>query len=143
MMNDIYGELIRDHGHRYREMFELILAQPKGAVLVHCSAGKDRTGIAAALLLAALDVPRETIVYDYLLSNRYYAIEAETRKFCDKHGINCAGEVFRPIMEVREAYLAAAFTMIEAEFGGLDRYLADVLGVNAERRQLLRSRYLA
>ncbi|MCL2344420.1 MAG: tyrosine-protein phosphatase, partial [Desulfobulbus sp.] len=143
MMSGIYAELVREHGGRYREMFELIVSRPKGAVLIHCSAGKDRTGVAAALLLAALDVPREAIVHDYLLSNRYYPIEAETRRFCDKHGIACAGELFRPLMEVREDYLASAFTVIEEEFGGLDRYLADTLGVREEQRRLLRGRYLA
>jgi protein-tyrosine phosphatase len=142
MMNNIYRELVREHGSRYRKMFELILSRPSGATLIHCSAGKDRTGVAAAMILAALDVPAETIVDDYLLTNRYYAIEAETRRFCDKNGITCSGEIFRPLMEVREEYLASAFAVIEEEFGGLDQYLADVLGINEERRELLRSRYL-
>lgn len=144
MMSDVYVELVLEHAHRYRDMFDLILSQPDGAVLIHCSAGKDRTGVGAALILAALGVPRASIIADYLLSNRYYAVAEETRLFCEKHDIDGAGadELFRPIMEVREAYLQSAFAAIDRQFGGLDQYLSEALGMNEARRDALRHRYL-
>ena len=58
---------------QYKKFFEILLDQNNGTILYHCSAGKDRTGVATALLLSALGVDRETVINDYLLSAQYVA----------------------------------------------------------------------
>ena len=62
-------ELARHHHDEYRRLFECLLAA-EGGFLLHCSAGKDRTGFGAAMILRALGVPRPVVVQDYLLTNR-------------------------------------------------------------------------
>lgn len=100
-------------------------------LLFHCSAGKDRTGFAAALFLSALGVDRETIYEDYMLSAKL--AEEKYRGMLEKYP-----ELFS-VITVRPEYLKAAFDEIEARFGGMERYLTDELGVDLD---LLRAMYL-
>jgi hypothetical protein len=71
--NIVLGAGTNNARTQYKKFFELLLAQNSGALLYHCSAGKDRTGVATALLLSALGVDRETVIKDYLLSAHYVA----------------------------------------------------------------------
>ncbi|GLW70291.1 protein-tyrosine-phosphatase [Kitasatospora phosalacinea] len=110
-------------------------AAGRGAVLFHCTAGKDRTGWGAAALLTALGVPQETVRADYLASNTYRA-RANAAVLAQLPPARQA--VYRPLLEVRPEYLAAGFDEVEARYGGFDAYLED-LGVDARqlRRNLL------
>jgi len=71
LMKELYRALVHDQAHRFAELFEHLL-QTDTPVVFHCTAGKDRTGFAAALILHALGVPREVVVQDYLLTNALY-----------------------------------------------------------------------
>ena len=68
LMQELYRALVNDQAHRFAELFEHLL-QADAPLVFHCTAGKDRTGLATALVLSALGGPRETIMSDYLLSN--------------------------------------------------------------------------
>lgn len=113
-------------------------------ILLHCTAGKDRTGIFIALLLDLLGVPRQTIVADYELSNEFYDSYlkgirgdlAKLRRFRvdEKH--------VRPLLWVEGATLLAVFDFIEREFGSVERYLREKAGVSAETITLLRDELL-
>ncbi|MDR2073157.1 MAG: tyrosine-protein phosphatase [Spirochaetaceae bacterium] len=114
-MEKLYAALPGEAIPRYRELFAL-LAEPANVPLIfHCSAGKDRTGLASALLLHALGASEETIMEDYLLSaeclRRLYLPYMETRPY------------MVPFMTVRRSYLLTALTVIKDEYGGLDGYL--------------------
>ncbi len=133
------------------------LLRGDGAVVVNCSAGQDRTGIASALLLTALDVPRDTIVQDYLLSTqlRRPKLEkgnvdlkqaAKTNPFARmmlKHaGQNGFGKPQPLVTDNQIPYLAFAFTEMEEEYGSVTAYLEQAIGVDEADIQRLRQLYL-
>ena len=101
-------------------------------VIVHCTAGKDRAGTAAALVLTALGVPRETVFEDYLLTNAYWDRAGRERPGMDP-------ETVASIFSAREEYLGAAFTAIEQRCGTIEAYLRDVLGLDGAAVAALRA----
>jgi protein-tyrosine phosphatase len=131
----------------FREVYAQFLhglADPANLpTLFHCTAGKDRAGYAAALVLLALDVPRETAMRDYLLTNAY--MEAKTTSLLRLIQImsmfRADPDDLRPLFEARETYLGAAFAAIDAAHG-TDAYLRDELGVDDALRAQLRANLL-
>jgi protein-tyrosine phosphatase len=127
------------------------LAQGAVPLIFHCTAGKDRTGIAAALLLSGLGVPREVVLEDYALTNTVIDLEGAllTRRLVSSgvtdgflHLRDLAHEVRAPLLQARAEYLQAAFDQIERDHGGLGAYLSERLGVTDDvlheiRRHLL------
>lgn len=113
--------------------------------LFHCTAGKDRAGYGAALVLLALDVPRETALRDYLLTNAF--TEEKTRGLLRMIRIvsllRTDPDDVRPLFEARESYLGAAFAAIDERYGGTDAYLRDALGIDAALRERLRANLLS
>ena len=116
LMRRIYEELVSDEEctRQFRSFFALVQNSAKLPLLFHCSAGKDRTGLAAALFLLGLGVDEETVFADYLASNANLAA-----KYPDE-------EPFR----VRREYLETALAKIRAYPGGLEAYLAEILNVD-------------
>lgn len=120
---------VRENQDVYREFFRILMEEENAPLLFHCSAGKDRTGFGAALFLASLGVDRGTIVEDYLLSNEYLK---------DKYAAMIAQmPVIKPLLEVRKEYILAAFEVIDKEYGGVENYLANQLGVDLKRMREL------
>jgi len=105
-------------------------------LVFHCTAGKDRTGYAAALLLSVLGVDRDTIQDDYLLTNRLYRREPSA----EGHG---PAHVMNVLWQVQPAFLHAAFDEIDQRHGGMQRYLLGPAGLNGADLQALRERLLA
>ncbi len=125
----------------YRRFFGLLLQDHSGAVLWHCSAGKDRAGVGTALLLTALGTPREAIFQDYLLTNACLAgpIERDAlRLFPEESTVQAA---YRGMMQVKADYLQAVFRAMD-EAGGPARFLADRLGLAQPQIARLRKLYL-
>lgn len=108
----------------YRNFFRLLEDEGNLPLFFHCSAGKDRTGLAAALFLFALGVEREAIMRDYLVSAEYL------------EGKYPPGQDF---YSVRPEYLEAALAVMERRSGTVENFLAEVLGVDLAK---LRERYL-
>jgi protein-tyrosine phosphatase len=141
----INRELALKQTDTYRRMFELLLETEDGGFLFHCSAGKDRTGFAAALILAALDVPRQTIMEDYLLTAQYYPPKGEVEYLASKYAgsdHNMDLSVFKALMDTREEYLSAALAAIDEQYDSIIEYLAVELGVDETQRQRLKERYI-
>ncbi len=127
----------------YRAMFEQLLAVEDARMLVHCSAGKDRTGFAAAIILLALGVPREQVMQDYLLSARYFHPHREIERLKLKYGLeDLSEEAILPMLQVHEAYLLEALDTIDANHHSIEHYLEDELGVGPRELNELRRRYL-
>jgi protein-tyrosine phosphatase len=141
-MVEINRELVRDHVTEYRQMFDALGSMGGGAFLVHCAAGKDRTGFGVAAILFALGVPRETIVEDYLLTNDAMDFEG----FILPRLKGAYGEIdieaAKALSGVRLDYIEAALAEVDATYGSFDGYLEGALGVDARRRAALRARYL-
>jgi protein-tyrosine phosphatase len=117
---------------QYAAMFERITQAANLPALVHCTAGKDRTGFASALILSVLGVPRETVMEDFLLSNHYTAAAAEQRLWMiELYSLFRADrDALRPLFGVEPAYLEAAFDAIDAQHGGLDAFRRGALGLD-------------
>lgn len=145
LMRTLNTSLVSDHAGTYRQMFEALLAREPRAAVIHCASGKDRTGIAAALLLAALGASRKTLVADYLLSNRYLDAQHHVaRAMADFGGVLASSDAaaLRALYEVRAAYIHAALDHIDATHGGMAAYLQHAMGLDEERLELLQRRYL-
>ena len=126
-------QFVRDFQNEYSGFFDLL--ETGESNLFHCTAGKDRTGLATVLFLSALDVDKETIIEDYLASNEYNTEMIEqTIEYVNSQGLN--GELLRPILEVRLKYIEAAYEVIDNEYGGMANYL-DLLGVDREKLKSL------
>jgi protein-tyrosine phosphatase len=116
-------------------------------LLVHCSAGKDRTGFVIAVLLHALEVPEDLIREDYLASRTWSgadshraSLEARLGAIIPPHEL---GPAVDTVLDVRDAYLDAALEATETEYGSIMDYLASAAGLDARRLDLLRARLLA
>ncbi len=133
MMQATYQAYVRDHAGRYAELFRHLLAGA-GPLVFHCSAGKDRTGVGAALTLSALGVDRETIVADYLLTNQYWREDGSNARALPEEAMAVLGRV-------DERLLAAAFAAIDQDHGGIDGFLASI-GVGPAERARLAELYL-
>jgi protein-tyrosine phosphatase len=135
LMCRAYTAYAMDWHHRYAAMFALLLEEKAPALLFHCTAGKDRTGFGAALVLAALGVDRATVHADYLATNRLWRGDPELR-------IMLPPVVADVLMSVRPDFLDAAFTAIIAAHGSVDTYLAERLNLTRERRLALQASLL-
>jgi protein tyrosine/serine phosphatase len=122
------------------------LAEVDGPILVHCAAGKDRTGVLVALTHHVLGVDRDDIFADYLLTNAVLPFARRlpvlTQVIAEQAGRTPTPAAVRAAMAVEAAYLEAAYEAIEASHGGVDAYLADVLAVDAAVREAIRDRLL-
>jgi len=127
---------------RYKPFFGKLLIMPSGdALLFHCTAGKDRTGIAAALLLYALGVPYETIRQDYEATN-YYRAPDNDKAMSSMASMHIGEPVAKAMMSANGLYLDATFAAIRAQYGSIDRYLAGQLGLDQQALVRLRAKYL-
>jgi protein-tyrosine phosphatase len=133
-MQDTYRGFVRHNTHRFAEFFAHLLESGEPTVF-HCTAGKDRTGFAAALLLHALDAPRDEVMRDYLLTNERLRMPDGAR-----HGL--APEAVAVLWRVQPEFLDAAFEAVHSDYGGLEPYFNEALGLGSQERERLRELYL-
>lgn len=129
-----YRRLVNDHQKDFSRFLHILACTEELPAVFHCAAGKDRTGLAAVFLLAALGVDIETIRHDYIATNDY-TIDY-TRKIIEKvitNGQN--GEILRPLFEVRNEYLNAALDEIDNNFGGLYTFVRETLKADVVKLQ--------
>jgi len=144
-MKRIYEHFVDDAtSDEWRSIFRALLNNPGGAVLWHCTNGKDRTGAVAAILLSALGVRRADIIEDYLVTNRYLAarrreIMAEAAEKGEKPAL---GDRMGALLDARAEYLGAMFHAINRDYGGVAGFLRDVCKLDATDLEHLRYLYL-
>jgi len=131
LMHQAYVAYALDWGHHYRAMFALLLKGDAVPLLFHCSAGKDRTGFGAALILTTLGTPRDAIIEDYLASNRLWQGGAGI-------GSGLPSHVAAALLTVRVELLDAAFAAIDEAYGGFERYAEETLALDRTRLEHLR-----
>ena len=138
LMNDLYRSLVNDQTHRFAELFEHLLAA-EAPLMFHCTAGKDRTGVAAALILLALGVPRDVVLQDYLLTNLVYRHPPLPQA---SNPTDTPADVLAVLWRVQAGFLQAALQVIDTDHGGIDRYLAQRIGLSPAAMATLAARYL-
>lgn len=114
---------------RYRKLFSLLENEENVPLMFHCSAGKDRTGMAAALVLSSLGVDEETILDDYLLSNFYLA-----DKYAEYKNTSPA---LKSLFEVKPEFLKSGLDTIKKEHSTIDTFLKNILNVDIEKMREL------
>jgi protein-tyrosine phosphatase len=134
-----YGDFITVFNREIKKVFQILL-EAKGGVLIHCSAGKDRTGFFIAMILKMLEVDEKTIKSDYLASN--YFRKKETKKILQKIKLFANVEKLIPLLEVQEDYLDAAFQAIDEKYGTFDQYIIQGLGWTIEDLKQLQAKYI-
>ncbi|SDD40058.1 protein-tyrosine phosphatase [Mucilaginibacter pineti] len=127
---------------RYKPFFGKLLNMPADKSLVfHCTAGKDRTGIGAALFLYSLGVPYDTILSDYEATNYYRKAESESGiKKMAAMGINA--ETAKSVSSAKKVYLDATFAAITKQYGSVDSYLKNQIGLTDKDIKTLKAKYL-
>ncbi len=127
----------------HRELFKTII-ESRGGVLWHCTQGKDRTGVATALVLSALGVDRETVIRDYMLYNsmarikNFFIFLAMTILFPGSRKARSLDN----LLTAHEEYINSFFGEIEANFGSVENYIENELSVDGDKIAVLRSKYL-
>jgi len=134
LMQDTYRAFVSDNARQFAGLFAQLLAEDTPLVF-HCTAGKDRTGFAAALILLALGVPRPVVMQDYLLTNGLYRRPQSLVS-------SAPNEVLDVIWRVQEDFLQAALQAVDRDHGGVLPYLAQRLGVDDAARRRLADLYL-
>jgi protein-tyrosine phosphatase len=134
VMCDSYRSYVQQNTPRFRALFAHLL-EDSAPLVIHCTAGKDRTGFACALILHTLGVSDQVISEDYLLTNRFYRRDPNSSS-------DLPEEVRQVLGSVQTSFLGAAFEAIDADYSDLETYLQKGLGVGAAERSRLEARYL-
>lgn len=142
-----YQNFVRDQYSlkQYARFMDTLLNHDQGAILWHCSAGKDRVGVGTALLLCALGIPRKTIREDFLKTNLYMEEEMqhmvrflETKTIVDARIM----DKVRMLYKVKGEYLDAVFETIEKDYGSVERFLKKALYLTPRALEELKNKYL-
>lgn len=124
LMRETYRDFVNRNADTFGRFLKHLLEQPTPQVF-HCTAGKDRTGFAAALLLSALGVDRDTIEHDYLLTNQLYRRDPRLEGKGHPH-------VMQVLWQVQPAFLHAAFEEVDTQHGGMREYLHGAIGLTPQ-----------
>ncbi|GAB3103909.1 tyrosine-protein phosphatase [Aestuariicella hydrocarbonica] len=133
-MVDAYRNIALEYTDQYRALFQQLARPQELPMLFHCTAGKDRTGFGAALVLLALGVPEATVFADYALTNQYPT---------------AIPDAYAPIkqaapalFEARPEFLQTALNALEQRYGGVDNYLREGLGLTDAELSAMRHNLL-
>ncbi|EED31548.1 protein tyrosine/serine phosphatase [gamma proteobacterium NOR5-3] len=142
-MCDINREFVESQTDTYRDIFAQLLASDAERMLFHCSAGKDRTGFAVAVLQMALGVAPQDIDADYLLSRNYYLPAEQLPRVRKKYPVDHLSDAqLLPMMQAERDYLHSAIEAMDRLYGDRNSYLRDGLGLGEQERRELRRRFM-
>ncbi len=128
---------------RYKPFFNKLLSLPADqSLLFHCTAGKDRTGIGAALLLYSLGVPYSTIVADYTATNYYRMNENKKAEDAMVNAMHIDKDVATEMMQAKKEYLDATFSAINRQFGSVDNFLRVQIDLDNQKVKQLKAKFL-
>jgi protein-tyrosine phosphatase len=139
-LTDLYAELPGAFAPRIADIARAI-GDGEGACVIHCSAGKDRTGVVVGVLLALAGVAQADILAEYSLTNgRLGLAEDQRRAFGElrEAGVRSAAAQ-AVLLSADAAFLETTFATIDADHGGLDAYARDTLGLNDAERTAFRA----
>jgi len=131
VMEESYKLYINNHKHVWKEFIKILLKANNNPIIFHCSAGKDRTGIASFIIQKLCDNPMELIFENYLLSNELLTINAATaeQSTASKKDDQLITEIMLDTLsKVKKSYLISGINEIENQFESLENYIIQELG---------------
>lgn len=136
---------VRHSSEVFSRFLHVLLEVEHLPLVFHCTAGKDRAGYAAALVLLVAGVPRDLIIQDYLATNRFNAgfraqLMAEMQ---EGEGVNERRAAVNALMQVEAHYLGSALDLMDQRHGNTQQYLTDALDFDHVKQEQLRSLLLA
>jgi len=140
-----YRMIAEDGPPSYQKLMDVVLDQSNWPILIHCNAGKDRAGIAVTLILEALEVDREAIMEDFLLTNEIGRSEEKAKLLSkerknssrgSKIGRGPSASAWYPIVGVQPEMLEAFYASVDEQYGSMDAFLTE-LGVDQDARRAL------
>lgn len=134
LMQQTYRAFVHDNSPRFAELFAHLL-DSDAPLVFHCTAGKDRTGFAAALILLALGVAPPVVMQDYLLTNELFRVPKASSGLVPQ-------AVLDVLWRVQEDFLEAALHAVETDYGGVPQYLARALRLGPKEQARLAGLYL-
>jgi protein-tyrosine phosphatase len=147
LMAEFYGSMPRTMPHVFGGVIRSV-ANGASPCIIHCSAGKDRTGIACALILTALGVPREIVMEDYVLTQSLHRPKSDMdRAIAPSEKGQAMSSRFTPaaidlLMASRADYLATAFATMKEDHGSIEGYIGDALDIDGDTVARLKERLL-
>lgn len=139
MFKSLYTQMAFDNPS-FQQLMKVAQNKAQLGLLHHCAIGKDRTGVGGAMILLALDVPRETIFEDYLKTNAL--LQATVEQIATKvrpTSNEMEMQQFYALMQAREDYLQAVFDGIDTRYSSVDDFLAEQFALTKEKRQQMQS----
>lgn len=151
LMVEMYPDLLETQKQNYAGMFDRLVEKDQG-LMFHCTAGKDRTGISALLVLTALGVDEQTAIDDYLATNQYLDYRSlmpkDSGNMDPKHAAmmemfaSVPKDILEPLMGVSQPMIEAAISKMKAEHGSIMAYIQQELDVSEQDIRILRAKYL-
>lgn len=136
VLKNIYRQALIKDIDDFREAIDLFISSSDFPTLVHCTSGKDRTGIFITLIFTISGVPRETIICNYMLTNDYQ------RDIGFMLGPQANPSAVRAVKSARRDFLAATFDTLDGVWGGEERFLSEGLELSEAQRCELRTQLL-
>ena len=128
-LNEIFQQAYRKYTvenlDTFKEFFKILFKNPGSKIIFHCTAGKDRTGFAAALILLLFGVSRHSIFEDYMLSNEHYKPTANVTKEVNQIGV-------KELLKVDESWLDAGLKEFETNAGNITEFATELIGGKIE-----------
>jgi protein-tyrosine phosphatase len=135
---DMFSFLLENNSEYFIKMFDILLDENNYPVLIHCSMGSDRSAVAAALVLAALDIDLDQIISDYMLTNE----QIDFNLFIPKDNIFLQDqeiqETFTALYRVHKGTITYSFDKLVKDYGSLDNYFNTSLKLTAKKRDKLK-----
>ncbi len=138
---DVMVQFVDSFAFQYKPFMEYVSNPEKTPLLFHCTAGKDRTGMGAAILLAMLGVDREVIFGDYLMSN-FYRTKKINRSLRKATLVGVDQLIAQPLVEVKPSYIAAAFEAIDKKYGSVENFVWVEYGIDDYKLGTIRKEFL-
>ncbi|MEH6357917.1 MAG: tyrosine-protein phosphatase [Pseudomonadales bacterium] len=152
--DDVHAHMLADYARMpfqfapiLKKLCDHLITSQDATAVIHCTAGKDRTGLIIALLQAVLGVSVESIYEDYLLSNEGFSSREKLEHMVATFGhkvehIDLCMDALRPLITVDKVYLNAALGAIDETFGSVQNYFETTLDISADQQQMLRDNLL-
>ena len=144
VMEESYKLYINNHKHVWKEFIKILLNSDNNPVIFHCSAGKDRTGIASFIIQRILNSSMELIYKNYLLSNKLLTTKAATSEqttISSSDNLQVTKTMLSTLGKVKKTYLLSAINEIESKYQTLENYIIKELHFDKNDIAKLKKQY--